>query len=135
MRRNPKVHPLGRAVLHVELVADELDGIAVAAAAGRAVLADDVGLGKTIEGIGVAELLGREAVIREVLIVCPASVKSQWRSEILRFSERDCQIVLGGAKQRPAQYESECFFTICNYEQVLRDILAIERARWDLIVL
>src|SRR5204863_323404 len=41
----------------------------------------------------------------------------------------------GGAKQRPAQYESECFFTICNYEQVLRDILAIERARWNLIVL
>jgi len=135
IRRNPKVHPLRKALLKVELLPYQLDGIAFAAAAGRAILADDMGLGKTIQGIGMAELLAREAVIRKVLIVCPASVKSQWRSEILRFSERDCQIVLGGAKQRPAQYESECFFTICNYEQVLRDILAIERARWDLIVL
>jgi hypothetical protein len=135
IRRNPKAHPLRTALLKVEILPYQLDGIAFAAGAGRAILADDMGLGKTLQGIGVAELLAREAAIRKVLIVCPASVKSQWRSEILRFSERDCQIVLGGAKQRAAQYENECFFTICNYEQVLRDILAIERAKWDLIVL
>ena len=27
------------------------------------------------------------------------------------------------------------FFTVCNYEQVLRDILAIEGVAWDLIIL
>jgi SNF2 family DNA or RNA helicase len=62
-------------------------------------------------------------------------VKAQWRSEVLRFSGRDCQIVLGSAAGRSGQYENECFFTICNYEQVLRDIIAIERVRWDLIIL
>jgi len=113
----------------VELLPYQLDGIAFAAAAGRAILADDMGLGKTIQAIGMAELLAREADIRKVLIVCPASVKSQWRSEILRFSERDCQIVLGGAAQRASQYENACFFTVCNYEQVLRDILGVERAK------
>ena len=97
IRRDPKAHPLRKALLKVELLPYQLDGIAFAAAAGRAILADDMGLGKTIQGIGIAELLAREAGIRKVLIVCPASVKSQWRSEILRFSERDCQIVLGGA--------------------------------------
>ena len=135
IRRDPKAHPLRKSLLKVDLLPYQLDGIAFAAAAGRAILADDMGLGKTIQGIGMAELLAREAGIRNVLIVCPASVKSQWRSEILRFSERDCQIVLGAAKQRASQYENGCFFTICNYEQVLRDVLAIERARWDLIVL
>jgi len=135
MRRDPRAHPLRRTLLKVELLPYQLDGIAFATGAGRAVLADDMGLGKTIQGIGIAELLAREAGIRKVLIVCPASVKSQWRSEILRFSERDCQIVLGGAAQRAAQYENGSFFTICNYEQVLRDFLAIERASWDLIVL
>ena len=54
--------------------------------AGRAVLADDMGLGKTIQGIGVAELLAREAGIGQVLVVCPTSLKAQWREEILRFS-------------------------------------------------
>lgn len=135
IRRDPKAHPLRKSLLKAELLPYQLDGIAFAAGAGRAILADDMGLGKTIQGIGTAELLAREASIRKVLIVCPASVKSQWRSEILRFSERDSQIVLGSAAQRAGQYENDCFFTICNYEQVLRDILAIERAKWDLIVL
>ena len=129
IRRDPKAHPLRNGLLKAQILPYQLDGIAFAAGAGRAVLADDMGLGKTLQGIGVAELLAREADIRKVLIVCPASVKAQWRSEILRFSERNCQIVLGSAAQRAAQYENECFFTICNYEQVLRDILAIERAK------
>jgi superfamily II DNA or RNA helicase len=135
IRRDPKAHPLRKTLLKVDLLPYQLDGVAFAAGAGRAILADDMGLGKTIQGIGMAELLAQEAGIRKVLIVCPASVKSQWRTEILRFSERDCQIVLGGAAERAAHYENECFFTICNYEQVLRDILAIERVKWDLIVL
>jgi hypothetical protein len=135
IRREPKSHALRKTLLKVELLPYKLDGIAFTAGAGRAILADDMGLGKTIQGIGMAELLAREAGIRKVLIVCPASVKSQWRGEILRFSQRDCQIMLGSAAQRAAQYENECFFTVCNYEQVLRDILAIERVKWDLIVL
>ncbi len=82
-----------------------------------------------------AELLAREAGIRRVLVICPASVKSQWREEIHRFSQRDCQLVVGGAEERAAQYGGDYFFTICNYEQVLRDLLAIEPVAWDLIVL
>jgi hypothetical protein len=135
IRSNPKSHPLRTTLLKVEILPYQLDGIAFAAGAGRAILADDMGLGKTLQGIGMAELLAREADIRKVLVVCPASVKAQWRSEVLRFSGRDCQIVLGSAAGRSSQYENECFFTICNYEQVLRDILAIERVKWDLIIL
>ncbi len=135
IRRYPKSPPIRTGLLKAEILPSQLDGIAFAAGAGRAILADDMGLGKTLQGIGVAEFLAREADIRKVLVVCPASVKAQWRSEILRFSDRDCQIVLGSGAERSAQYENACFFTICNYEQVLRDILAIERCRWDLIIL
>jgi SNF2 family DNA or RNA helicase len=82
----PKSHPLRTTLLKVEILPYQLDGIAFAASAGRAILADDMGLGKTLQGIGMAELLAREAGIRKVLVVCPASVKAQWRSEVLRFS-------------------------------------------------
>ncbi len=45
-------------------------------------LADDVGLGKTIEaGLILTELLLRRR-IRRVLILCPASLRSQWRDEM-----------------------------------------------------
>lgn len=135
IRKNPKTHELRRTLLKTELLPYQLDGVAFAAGAGRAILADDMGLGKTIQGIGVAELLSRYAAIAKVLVVCPASLKSQWRLEIKRFSNRSCQLVLGSAKERPAQYDNDSFFTVCNYEQVLRDFLSIERTRWDLIIL
>ena len=135
IRRDPSGHPLRKELLKIELLPYQLDGIAFAAGVGRAILADDMGLGKTIQGVGTAEILAREAGISRVLVVCPASVKSQWRSEIHRFSNRDVQLIVGGAAQRARQYENDCFFTVCNYEQVLRDILAIERVRWDLIIL
>ncbi|MCD6585586.1 MAG: DEAD/DEAH box helicase [Desulfobacteraceae bacterium] len=135
IRQDPKRHPLRKQLLKAELLPYQLDGIAFAAGRGRAVLADDMGLGKTIQGIGVAELLERNTGISKVLVICPASLKSQWRIEINRFSEKTCQIVLGSAKDRPVQYDSGRFFTICNYEQVLRDFLSIEKVQWDLIIL
>lgn len=57
-------------------------------------LADDVGLGKTIEaGLILSELLLRRRV-RRVLIICPASLRTQWRQEMsekfaLHFDEVD----------------------------------------------
>ena len=135
IRADPAGHRLRRELLAVELLPYQLDGIAFAAGAGRAILADEMGLGKTIQAIGLAELLRREAGIGRVLVVCPASVKSQWRSEIARFSGHAAQLVLGSAEQRATRYRSPHFFTICNYEQVLRDFAAIEAVTWDLIVL
>jgi ERCC4-related helicase len=135
IRRDPAHHKLRTELLKVPLLPYQLDGIAFAASAGRAVLADDMGLGKTIQGVGVAELLAREADIKKVLIVCPASLKSQWRSEIHRFCSRQVQLVTGAAAERGSQYANDCFFTVCNYEQVLRDILAVEQVKWDLIIL
>jgi hypothetical protein len=57
-------------------------------------LADDVGLGKTIEaGLILSELMLRRRV-RRVLIVCPASLRTQWKQEMrdkfaLLFDEVD----------------------------------------------
>jgi len=135
IRRDPANHPLRTSLLKIPLLPYQLDGIAFAAGAGRAVLADEMGLGKTIQGVGAAEILARDAEVKKVLVICPASLKSQWRNEIHRFCDRDVQLVGGAARDRSGQYANDCFFTICNYEQVLRDILAIERVKWDLIVL
>ncbi|TWU31196.1 DEAD/DEAH box helicase [Novipirellula artificiosorum] len=135
IREDVDNHPLRTELLNAELLPYQLDGIAFATGAGRAILADDMGLGKTIQGIGVAQLLSELADISRVLVVCPASLKSQWRSEIARFSGRSSKIVLGNGEERIKQYQGDNFFTICNYEQVLRDLSAIENVPWDLIIL
>lgn len=135
IRKQPERHPLRTDLLKEPLLPYQLDGIAFAVGAGRAILADEMGLGKTIQGVGVAELLAREVGIRKVLIVCPASLKSQWCAEIQRFSVRDVGLITGPARQRAAAYAGAPFFTICNYEQVLKDILHVEKTPWDLIVL
>ena len=135
IRKDPANHPLRTELLDATLLPYQLDGIAFVVGAGRSILADDMGLGKTIQGIGAAELLSRLADIKRVLIVSPASLKTQWRNEIRRFSNRSTQIVLGNGAERAEQYRSDKFFTICNYEQVLRDLTAIENVPWDLIIL
>ncbi|KAA1261376.1 RNA polymerase-associated protein RapA [Rubripirellula obstinata] len=135
IRKNPSSHELRKGLLNATLLPYQLDGIAFAAGAGRSILADDMGLGKTIQGIGVAELLSQLADIKRVLVVCPASLKSQWRSEIAKFSGRSSQLILGSGAERAEQYHGDAFFTICNYEQVLRDVTAIETVPWDLIIL
>ncbi|MBI1297048.1 DEAD/DEAH box helicase [bacterium] len=49
---------------------------------GRALLADEVGLGKTIEaGIVMKELIER-GLVRTVLVLTPASLTEQWREEL-----------------------------------------------------
>ncbi|GAK54873.1 helicase domain protein [Candidatus Vecturithrix granuli] len=55
---------------------------------GQALLADEVGLGKTIEaGIIMKELIIR-GLIQRILIITPASLMSQWQDELLtKFGE------------------------------------------------
>jgi SNF2 family DNA or RNA helicase len=135
IRKDPARHPLRTTLLKVPLLPYQMDGIAFVVGAGRAVLADEMGLGKTIQAIGAAELFAREANIERVLVVCPASLKSQWKREIESFSGRSTQIVSGPIDERDAQFKGDAFFTICNYEQVLRDYLSIADTPWDLIIL
>jgi SNF2 family DNA or RNA helicase len=54
----------------------------------RAILADEVGLGKTIEaGLILKELLAR-GLVKRVLILTPAPLTTQWRGELLhKFGE------------------------------------------------
>jgi hypothetical protein len=87
----------------------------------RALLADEMGLGKTIQAIAACELLAPRKQIERVLIVCPASLKTEWEEQIARFCERPTCLVFGSRAQRLAAYRGPAFFTIVNYEQVLGD--------------
>ncbi len=66
---------------------------------GRAILADEVGLGKTIEaGIVLKEYLLRGAV-RTALVLVPASLCEQWRAELWEKFELDFVVSRGPSGQ------------------------------------
>ena len=63
---------------HQEAVARQV----LAKMRGRAVLADEVGLGKTIEAGLVVKELAIRGVAKRILIICPATLREQWKHEM-----------------------------------------------------
>ncbi|MBI1851961.1 MAG: DEAD/DEAH box helicase [Planctomycetes bacterium] len=123
-------------LLKLPLLPYQKRGVVFCAMRGRTLLADDMGLGKTAQAIGAAELMARERGIRRVLVICPASLKHQWESEIRRFTDRSCLVLSGGMRGRKRAYvEGSEFFHVVNYEAVLADAEFLRDVRYDLIVL
>jgi superfamily II DNA or RNA helicase len=59
----------------------------------RMLIADDVGLGKTIEaGLIVSELLARNLASR-ILVVCPRNLREQWREALEYFFHMDARVI------------------------------------------
>jgi SWI/SNF-related matrix-associated actin-dependent regulator 1 of chromatin subfamily A len=49
-----------------------------------ALLADEMGIGKTVQAIRASDLIGAE----RVAVICPASVREQWAAEFVRWSPK-----------------------------------------------
>ena len=122
-------------VLKTKLLPYQIHGALFAACRGRVVLADDMGLGKTVQALAAAELLRRRKGIERVLVIAPASVKYQWKTEIAKFTDLPAQVIDGLLPRRQAQYASPLFFTLTSYELVLKDIRYMHELKPDLIIL
>src|SRR5918996_3727849 len=102
----------------------------------RALLADEMGLGKTIQAIAACALLHRLGKVSRVLVVTPASLKTEWEEQIQRFTKLPYQLVFGPRRQRLSLYLSARFFTVVNYEQMVRDSLDVNvKLKPDAIIL
>ena len=62
---------------------------------GGIILADEVGLGKTIEAIAAMAHLSRQEPGSHFLVVCPASVMVNWCREIRKFSDLEAYLLHG----------------------------------------
>ena len=74
------------ALLTAKLYPYQKEGVRFAVKAGKAIIADEMGLGKTVQAICCAEIFLREKMAESVLIVCPTSLKYQWKREIERWT-------------------------------------------------
>ncbi|MBN1215714.1 MAG: DEAD/DEAH box helicase [Candidatus Lokiarchaeota archaeon] len=134
--QNSKVIPISYQMVPV-LMALNLKNV-------RLLLADDVGLGKTIEaGLILQELIGRKRINR-VLIVVPANLREQWQTILRRFFSIDTVIM---SRRNRRMLESELLvggnpwgyynFIIVSIDyakqfEVKEEILQFE---WDMVII
>ena len=105
-----------------------------------ALLADEVGLGKTIEaGIVMTEHWCERK--RRILLIVPASLRMQWRSELsekfyINSVIMDSSYYNRSKKQgnlRP--FDIDDAVVICSYDFASRKALDLKQIQWDLVVM
>jgi len=96
------------------------------------ILADDMGLGKTTSTI-IAAL---ESGVKKVLIICPATLKINWKREIENYTDKSVFISEG------KNFSTEHDFVIINYDIIKnfheikkKDKSEIVRANFDLVII
>ncbi len=123
-------------IINIPLFAYQKEGVSFAVFKEGAIIADEMGLGKTIQAIATAILKKQLFGFKRTLVVCPASVKEQWKNEIEKFSSAKAIVVEGSPSEREQIYkEANEYFLITNYESVLRDHRVINKYSPDFLIL
>lgn len=90
-------------------------------------IGDEMGLGKTVQAIGVINAENPKTV----LIVCPSSLKINWRKELERWLTVPYRIhILQGKDQFPTLPE----IVIMNYDILAKFQKQIRAVEWDLLI-
>ncbi len=122
-------------LLNTTLYPYQEEGIRFAATAGRAIIADEMGLGKTIQAIGTAILLHNKGLVSTVLVLCPTSLKYQWKREIEHFTNEKAHVIEGSHLKRRAQYDAPELFKIVSYNSACNDIKVLGQLETDMVII
>ena len=123
------------ALLTAPLYPYQKEGVRFAVKAGKAIIADEMGLGKTVQAICCAEIYLRQQMVENVLIVCPTSLKYQWKSEIEKWTGRATVLIEGYATRRLELYQAAAPYKIVSYQSLANDIKSLNRLSVDLLIM
>jgi len=122
-------------LLKTPLYPYQKEGIRFAFRAGKSIIADEMGLGKTIQALATAELMRKLQLISSVLIVCPTSLKYQWKKEIERFTDSTAIVIEGNPLARKELYEAEAFYKIVSYNSMCNDVKLRKSLHTDFLIM
>lgn len=108
------------------------DGVAFLISKGRAILGDDMGLGKTRQAIVAMQLAAPEGTI---LIVYPASLKLNWRREILMVDPHARIEVVGARDGGPGESAGPPRWVVVNYDLLGRNAERLHKVAWSGVIL
>ena len=102
-------------------------GIAFGLERASILIADEMGLGKTIQALGI---INADPSIKKILVVCPASLKLNWRKESIKWLVRKTTIGVAAGTDWP-----NADLVIINYDILSKHHAKIHSQVWDLVVI
>ena len=108
----------------------QIAGIQYASHRESTLLSDEMGLGKTIQAIGVINLNPK---IQNVLILCPASLKINWKREMESWLVKDFTINIVDAKRQFPQPLGPSIFII-NFDILKKFSKELREQHYDVMV-
>lgn len=106
----------------------QVEGVRFLLAKGRAILGDDMGLGKTRQAIVAMYETAPEGTI---LVVCPASLKLNWRREI-RLVDPQARIEVIGARDGACEAPR---WVVVNYDLLRKIAERLHKIAWAGVIL
>ncbi|MDM1296450.1 DEAD/DEAH box helicase [Sphingobacterium sp. N143] len=105
-----------------------------------AILADEVGLGKTIEaGILLSQKWAEGK--RKILIICPSSLRKQWVNELADKFYLKAEVLDNISYNKKVRdgvknpFDAEATIKICSYQFARKKAEEIQLTSWDLVVI
>ncbi len=120
----------------------QLDGVRALLARDALLLADDLGLGKTVQAIAALRILLLQHQVEASLIVVPAGLVDQWRQAIRKWApELRVSTVRGPGQERAWQWLTAAHVYLTSYDTLREDLSngnshsPLRRRMWDVVVL
>ena len=101
----------------------------------RLLIADDVGIGKTVEALLIARELIDRGECQRLTVLCPPHLAEQWQNEMRKKFHIDAELVLPGTARRLERQLTvdQSLFDIYPYTVVSLDYIKADRRRDEFI--
>jgi SWI/SNF-related matrix-associated actin-dependent regulator 1 of chromatin subfamily A len=111
----------------------QVEGISFAIERTGTLLADEMGVGKTVQAIGVINALGDQ--INRCLIIAPAGMRLVWRDELQRWLVQPLSIGVAGVDPVSEQILTRVHILVVNYDRLEKMQRLVTGRCWDLAIL
>lgn len=112
-------------------------GVAFLLDSPAALLADEMGMGKTVQVLSALDRMRRASGGLKALVISPASVKSNWFREARRWAMgATVRVVQGNGSDRRVWYDLPVHILVASYDQVRLDfLLQPPTTQFDVVIL
>ena len=102
-------------------------GIKFASSRAATLIADEMGVGKTIQAIGV---VNHQPDIKRVLVICPASLRINWQIELEKWLVRPMTVGVAISNDLPLDKD----IVVINYDILKRHTEALTAGNFDMLI-